>query len=191
VAQLLLYRALAANPERFAEHAVEIVLEDDRRLRCGYISDDYWVTRELLQAISPKLSEESFARLEEKLIGWAPEWERRAEARRYRGSAELRLLGGLDRERLSEAGQRRMQNATRGKREDVFVKIPGPRRRHLSRSQPTVTVTRLLKGQLAELRPAFPPNGERAQRVYVDRKVLPQGRFAIWRPVRAHRSRVP
>ena len=108
VAQFLLYRALAGNPERFAESAGEILLQDDRRLRCGYGSDDYWVTRELLQAISPALSDESFTRLESKLMDWTPIWERRAETRTYRGSAQLRLLGGLDSERLSEMGRRRV-----------------------------------------------------------------------------------
>ena len=113
VAQLLLYRTLAGNPERFAERGASYLLEDDRRLRCGYATDDYWVTRELLQVISPMLSETSFARLEEKLIWWAPGWERRKEARRYRGSAELRLLGGLQPGRLSETGRRRMQELGR------------------------------------------------------------------------------
>jgi len=108
VAQFLLYRALAGNPERSAERAAEILLQDERRLRCGYVSDDYWVTRELLQAISPALSDESFARLENRLMDWTPPWERRAEARAYRGSAQLRLLGGLDAGKLSEAGRRRL-----------------------------------------------------------------------------------
>lgn len=108
VAQFLLYRALAGNPQHFAERAAEILQQDEQRLRCGYISDDYWVTRELLQAISPALSDESFARLETTLMDWTPAWERRAAARAYRGSAQLRLLGGLDARRLSDGARRRL-----------------------------------------------------------------------------------
>jgi hypothetical protein len=113
VAQLLLYRALAGNPERHAERAAELVLEDERRLRCGYVEDDYWVTRELLQAVSPALSDESFARLEKHLMEWTPAWERRAEARTYRGWAQQRLLGALDAGRLSAPARRRLQELGR------------------------------------------------------------------------------
>lgn len=113
VAQLLLYRALAGNPERFAERAADLVLEDERRLRCGYVEDDRWVVRELLQAASPALSDESFARLEKHLMDWTPAWERRAEARTYRGLAQQRLLGALDAWRLSEPAVRRLQELGR------------------------------------------------------------------------------
>jgi hypothetical protein len=113
VAQLLLYRSLARNPERFAEWAAQLLLDDDRRLRCGYAEDDYWVTRELLQAISPALSDDSFERLEQRLMEWTPAWERRAEARTYRGRAQQRLLGALDTGRLSQPARRRLQELGR------------------------------------------------------------------------------
>jgi hypothetical protein len=113
VAQLLLYRALAGNPERFADRAAEIVLQDESRLRCGYTSDPYWVTRELLQAISPVVSDESFARVEGMLMSWTPAWERRAEARAYRGLGQRCLLSGLDPARLSAAARRRLGELAR------------------------------------------------------------------------------
>jgi hypothetical protein len=113
VAQLLLYRALAGNPDRFAERAAKLMLEDERRMRCGYVEDDYWVTRELLQAISPALSDESFASLQQRLMVWTPAWERRAEARSYRGWAQQRLLGALDAARLTEPARRRLQELGR------------------------------------------------------------------------------
>lgn len=113
VAQMLLYRTLAGNPERFAERAAEELMADERRLRCGYTEDPYWVTRELIEAISPALEDESFSRLEEHLMAWTPAWERRAEARSYRGSAQQKLLGGMQAERLSKAARGRLGELAR------------------------------------------------------------------------------
>ena len=113
VAQLLLYRTISGNPERFAERAAHELISDERRLRSGYTGHPYWVTRELIQAISPALSDQSFARLEERLMAWTPAWERRAEARLYRGSAQQELLSAMQAERLSGVARRRLGELAR------------------------------------------------------------------------------
>ena len=113
VAQLLLYRTMSGNPGRFAERAAHELISDERRLRSGYTGHPYWVTRELIQAISPALSDQSFARLEERLMAWTPAWERRAEARLYRGSAQQELLSAMQAERLSGVARRRLGELAR------------------------------------------------------------------------------
>ena len=113
VAQLLLYRTMSGNPGRFAERAARELIADERRLRSGYTGHSYWVTRELIQAISPELTDQSFARLEERLMAWTPAWERRAEARRYRGSAQQELLSAMQAERLSGVARRRLGELAR------------------------------------------------------------------------------
>lgn len=108
IGQLLLYRALAGNPKVFADRAARLILQTDTRLRCGYMSDDYWVTRELILATSPEMSEESFSAVEAKLMSWTPKFELRAESRFWRGTAQRCLLSAMDPERRSGPAKRRL-----------------------------------------------------------------------------------
>lgn len=108
VAQFLLYEGIRGNPAAIADWTVERLLESETRWRCGYNDDVYWATRELLSAISPRLSPDSFAALEVKLGDWTPEWERSAQARQYRGHAQFTLLSALDPTRLSEGPRKRL-----------------------------------------------------------------------------------
>jgi hypothetical protein len=103
-AQWLLYETLKAAPQHFANRAGEILLEGEHRLDCGYSDSPYWTTRELLQAVSPSLSNEHFASLEELALEFAPDGETTA----GRGLSCFTLLGALDESRLSDRSRRRL-----------------------------------------------------------------------------------
>lgn len=103
IAQWLLYRSLAAVPERTAEWAAAILLEGDERLFCGYASDSMWTTRELVLVISPHVSDQTHAALEDRFSNLRFSWERRPE-----GFSAFRLLSALSGARLSNQGRGRL-----------------------------------------------------------------------------------
>jgi hypothetical protein len=103
-AQWLLYEALRANGERFAERAAELLFEGEHRFPCGYLSSPYWTTRQLLEATTPHMSDDHFVRLEAAIMDYAPSWESRDHA----GWASFILLSAMAEDRLSRAGQRRL-----------------------------------------------------------------------------------
>ncbi|SFP63098.1 hypothetical protein SAMN05660464_3766 [Geodermatophilus dictyosporus] len=102
-AQWLLYQGLVAGGAAYAEWAAELLLEEPHRLLSGNVSNVVWMTREVLQAISPHVSEELFGRLEAAVRDLRFSWE----ARRP-GWYAFNLLSALDEGRLSEVGRRRL-----------------------------------------------------------------------------------
>jgi hypothetical protein len=102
-AQWLLYNAMCAGGAAYAEKAAGILLQGPERLLSGYVSNGVWMTRELLQAITPHVSDEYFARLEDVLRDVRFGWERRNP-----GWYAFNLLTGLSESRLSDAGRRRL-----------------------------------------------------------------------------------
>ncbi|WP_211323421.1 hypothetical protein [Amycolatopsis palatopharyngis] len=101
--QWLLYQGLIANGAAYAEWAAELLLEGQHRLLSGYMSNSVWTTREVLEAISPHLSDALFGRLEEALRDLRFPWEQRSPA-----WYAFCMLSGLKESRLSEAGRRRL-----------------------------------------------------------------------------------
>jgi hypothetical protein len=102
-AQWLLYEALQVAGEQYAEWAAGLMLEGEHRFFCGYLSNSLWTARQVLQAISPHVSPESFARLEQAAINLMPPWDKRPA-----GWCSFNLLSGLAESRLSENGRRRL-----------------------------------------------------------------------------------
>lgn len=102
--QFLLYRALAAAGEHFADWAASLLLEGGRRLDCGYISDADWVARELVRAIAPHVGDEVHQQLEDLFRDLRNEYERRQSS----GRSAFTFLSALDEPRLTPAGQRRL-----------------------------------------------------------------------------------
>jgi hypothetical protein len=102
-AQWLLYEALRAAGDRYAEWAASLMLEGEYRFFSGYMSNSVWTARQLLQAISPHVTAESFAKLERAVMAFRPSWERRPA-----GWYPFNLLSAMDEPRLSEAGRRRL-----------------------------------------------------------------------------------
>lgn len=127
-AQWLLYQGLRGAPEQFASWAAKILSEGDHRLACGYTSDSYWATRELIEAVALHWSAEELAHVEQVLLGLAPEWERSPG-----GYSRFTLLSALPEDRLSTLGrrglgelQRRFDSDTPREPEDMVVGFVGP-----------------------------------------------------------------
>lgn len=101
-AQWLLYEGLRAAGAHYADWAAILLLEGDHRLISGYVENPVWMTRLLLQAITPHLSAESFVALECAVMDLRPSWQRTV------GWASFTLLSGMAEDRLSEAARRRL-----------------------------------------------------------------------------------
>ncbi|OON27144.1 MULTISPECIES: hypothetical protein [unclassified Micromonospora] len=96
IARFLLYRAWAGNADRYAGGALEFLVADPTRYRCGYLDSPYWVTRDLIAAIHPHLTPAQRLALEQSILGFYPDWERTARGRAAQGSAQFVLLDGLN-----------------------------------------------------------------------------------------------
>ncbi|MDQ3362689.1 MAG: hypothetical protein M3534_13710, partial [Actinomycetota bacterium] len=108
-AQYLLVKAYASGADRYADEAVEYLIEAPRRLETGYANEPYWATRELLATATPHCSPENLATLEELVLGYYSEWELDAESGDWRGQAQLTLLGGIEPSKLSPVAAERLE----------------------------------------------------------------------------------
>jgi hypothetical protein len=118
--QFLLMRSYAANGPAFANEAADYLCEEPQRLHTGYSCSGHgtfglgaWVTRELIQAISPHCSEERLRRLEQTVLSYYPRWERKPENWRYRGETQFVLLDAIAEERRSPGVTRRLTDLAR------------------------------------------------------------------------------
>ncbi|MEV5612401.1 hypothetical protein [Streptomyces sp. NPDC052225] len=107
-AQWLLYQALIAAGPALASRAGEIVLQNRKRLLCGYASSVVWGTREVLQAVGDTLPGDMFRRLEEALsyLRLPPDDE-------FAPWQEFTLLTALPERRLSARAVRRLEELRR------------------------------------------------------------------------------
>jgi hypothetical protein len=103
-AQWLLYEGLRAAGERYAAWAARLLLEGSQRLASGYLDNPVWTTRELLQSITPYISDELLAQLEQAVMEYRPSWERPESA----GFASYTLLSGMSEAKLSNAAIKRL-----------------------------------------------------------------------------------
>lgn len=103
-AQALLFRALISGAAHFINWASELILEGGNRLGCGYLSDGTWLSREVVEVIAPRVSDEVHARLENELRDLRVPHERG----RSFGYTAFKFLSALDYDRLSPLGARRL-----------------------------------------------------------------------------------
>lgn len=120
-AQSLLYRALIAGAATFAPWAAELILQGGNRLEAGYLSDTHWLSREVVEAIAPIVSEEVHLQLEEQLRDLRATYQSPDLHQRLRsfGYTAFKFLSALDRERLTPLGLRRLQEYQRKFDRDV------------------------------------------------------------------------
>lgn len=102
-AQWLAYQALLGAGVEKATWAADVVCEADWRLECGYRSDSFWTTRELLLAIGEHIDDKRLARVETAALRLATNWESTNP-----GCASFTLLSALPEGRLSDAGRQRL-----------------------------------------------------------------------------------
>ena len=113
--QNLLLRSYAAVPQVFADEAIEYLLEDaEMRFSIGYVStSSVDAVEQLVGVVTPVCSSTNFVSLEQAILDYYPEWERRTDSRRWWGVSQLRLLRNLEPSRLTEKGARRIQELRR------------------------------------------------------------------------------
>ena len=114
-AQSLLYRALIAGAVTFAPWAAELILQGGSRLEAGYLSDSHWLSREVVEAIAPIVSDEVHLQLEEQLRDLPATYQSSDLQYRLRsfGYTAFKFLSALDRTRLTPLGLRRLQEYRR------------------------------------------------------------------------------
>jgi hypothetical protein len=96
-----------ANPGRYAEAAVDFLLGPPLRFEIHYSNDSYWGARLLLEAVTPHVSIESMARLQEALLKFYPD------IRWTAGRAQFALLGGIVVGRRSDVVSKRLAELAR------------------------------------------------------------------------------
>ena len=107
----LLTRSYEANGDRFADEAVEYIIESPSRLSGGVYGINTEETGQLIKAVTPYCSPENMARLERAVLEYRPEWERRD--RRFSGFSQLRLLESIAPSRLSDKASGRLRELRR------------------------------------------------------------------------------
>lgn len=114
-AQWLLYRALIAGGGTCAPWAAELILQGGNRLEAGYLSDLQWLSREVVEAIAPFVSDEIHLQLEEQFRDLPASYQSPDLQYRLRsfGYTAFKFLSALDRRRLSPGGLRRLQEYQR------------------------------------------------------------------------------
>lgn len=108
-AQFLLYKALSAGGATFAKWSADLLLEGERRLDCGYVSDSDWVAREVVEAIAPHLDDSTHQQLEDQFRDLRNQFEKRQST----GRSAFTFLSALDKSRLSSDGLRRLEEYRR------------------------------------------------------------------------------
>ena len=102
-AQWLLYQGIQVRGEFFAQWAIDLMLEGNHRFMSGNTSNSVWAARQVIQATSRFVDEESFRQLEESILSLRFPWEKR-----HPGRYVFNLLSAMDEARLSEVGRRRL-----------------------------------------------------------------------------------
>jgi hypothetical protein len=103
-AQALLFRTLIVGAAHFTDWAAHLILEGGNRLHSGYLSDAHWLSREVVEAIAPLVSDDDHARLEAQLRDLRNPYEQRLSF----GYTAFKFLTALDRNKLSPIGTRRL-----------------------------------------------------------------------------------
>ncbi len=106
-ADFLLLSAYGRTPASSADQAIELLLEEPRRL------NHRSAAAALIRNSSSSCRREKFEQLERAVMDFYPEHERSATERGRYGAAQYVLLNALDSQRLSAAGKRRLEELRR------------------------------------------------------------------------------
>lgn len=97
----------ARLPAFRADDAAAWLTRDVAALRLGYSDAPAWISREMIQHISPVCSDETLDALSTAILSFYPEWERSHYGFRQRGMTQFTLLEGLEpRRRTAEVTSR-------------------------------------------------------------------------------------
>ena len=111
----LLMRAYEADGKRYADEAVQYLLEDlpTRVFASRYSTTSEDVAEALVKSVTPHCSPENLTELENAILKHYPDYELERESRRWRGASQMRLLECVDNSRISDTAWRRLQELHR------------------------------------------------------------------------------
>ena len=114
-AQSLLYRALVAGAVTFAPWAADLILQGGNRLQAGYLSNVHWLSREVVEAIAPHISDEVHLQLEEYFRDLPATYQSSDlhHGLQWFGHTAFEFLTALEPGRLTPFGLRRLQEYQR------------------------------------------------------------------------------
>jgi hypothetical protein len=112
-AWFLLASGYVGNPERFGDDAVSWLSTTPGALRLGYVDAPHWVSRELIEAISPHCGDTQHDRLVDVVMDYTPPFERTYQGLRSRGYAQLCLLNAIDTARRPQRAIKRLAEMRR------------------------------------------------------------------------------
>ena len=124
-AWVLLASGFAGNTRFFREQILDWVLREPESLSLGMGGLSPWLSKNLVAALVPELSDADLARLAESLIWYAPAYERSHGGLRRRGYTELGLLNSIPLDRRSDKVRRRLDELRRKFDADDIGPPPG------------------------------------------------------------------
>ncbi len=101
VANSLLLNAYSAAGKTFSEEAISLLVSEPTRLLAGFSDSSYWISRCVIEKLSPHCAEELFRDLEETLIAYRSDYERERDDDGIAGLASYTLLSALPLRRCS------------------------------------------------------------------------------------------
>ncbi|HEY5779280.1 MAG TPA: hypothetical protein VIT00_11120 [Terrimicrobiaceae bacterium] len=104
----LLLRAYMDGGEPFAEEALALLCAEPVRLHWGYSDSSHWITKCMIEKLSPYCSTETFQALEAVLSEYSTAYERSEDGAEIRGRASFTLLSALPPERRSARTSERL-----------------------------------------------------------------------------------
>lgn len=99
----LLLTAYTECGEQMADEAIALLCAEPTRLHCGYSDSSHWISRCLIEKLSPLCSAETFQDLESLLVSYISDYERREDNFEIRGRASFTLVSALPPERCSRS----------------------------------------------------------------------------------------
>ncbi|MFZ1221134.1 MAG: hypothetical protein WAO00_17710 [Chthoniobacterales bacterium] len=107
-ANSLLLAAYEEGGEQFAEEAVALLCAEPARLHCGYLDSSHWISRCLIEKLSPYCTAVTFHTLEAVLTDYTTDYERTEDGAESRGRASFTLLSALPTQRCSNPTSERL-----------------------------------------------------------------------------------
>jgi hypothetical protein len=107
-ANSLVLGAYLEGGEHFAEEAMALLCAEPARLRCGYGDSPHWISKCLIEKLSPHCSSATFRALEGVLSEYSTEYERSQEGVQVRGRSSFTLLSALASKRRSTRTSQRL-----------------------------------------------------------------------------------
>lgn len=111
----LLMRAYEADGRLYADESVQYLLEDlHARIKASQLSStsDNGI-ESLIESVTPHCSSKNLTELEQAILEYYPQYERKSFDRRVWGASQMRLLVCVDSSRVSDTARRRLQELHR------------------------------------------------------------------------------